>query len=358
MYVGSLFAGIGGFDLGLERAGFTTRWQVEQDPYRRAVLAARFPDAVRHADVCAVGAADLAPVDLICGGFPCQDLSFAGLGAGLDGERSGLWSEFARIIRELGPRYVLVENVPALLSRGFGRVLADLAACGYDAEWDCVPAAAVGAPHRRDRLWVVAYPRGEQHQSGGPAHGRPTASELLGRPVADAARDAEGGAGAPAGTERQRTRPGRQPADADADARRLEVDAQLDVQAQEGNGRALGRDADRLHNQVADADGQRREGTGAARSTIDERRQPLDARRTDVGDTDEKRRPRRAGNVWSRWWREPSDPSWWLAEPDVGRVADGVPSRVDRLAALGDALVPQVAEAIGLRIIEYEENLR
>jgi site-specific DNA-cytosine methylase len=100
-------------------------------------------------------------VDVLCGGFPCQDLSYAGKGAGLDGERSGLWGEYARLIRELRPRYVVVENVSALLARGLGRVLGDLAACGYDAEWDCIPASAVGAPHRRDRVWLVAYPNAD-----------------------------------------------------------------------------------------------------------------------------------------------------------------------------------------------------
>lgn len=116
MNVGSLFAGIGGFDLGLERAGMRVAWQVELDPCCRAVLARHFPEARRYEDVCEVGAKSLAPVDLICGGFPCQDLSPAGKGAGLAGARSGLWAEFARIVRELRPRYVVVENVPALLT--------------------------------------------------------------------------------------------------------------------------------------------------------------------------------------------------------------------------------------------------
>ena len=99
-------------------------------------------------------------IDLICGGFPCQDISVAGKGAGIDGERSGLWSEYARIIGEVRPRYVIVENVAALLGRGLATVLGDLAALGYDAEWHCIPASAVGAPHRRDRVWIVAYANG------------------------------------------------------------------------------------------------------------------------------------------------------------------------------------------------------
>lgn len=157
--VGSLFSGIGGFDLGFERAGMRTEWFVECDPYCQAVLRKHWPTVPCYEDVRSVAASAVRPVDLLCGGFPCQDLSAAGRGAGLDGARSGLWSEFARLIGELRPRYVVVENVPLLRSRGLGRVLGEMAALGYDAEWDCVPACAVGAPHRRDRVWIVAYPQ-------------------------------------------------------------------------------------------------------------------------------------------------------------------------------------------------------
>jgi len=155
---GSLFAGIGGFDLGLERAGMTCKWQVEIDPFCRKVLEKHWPNVKRYEDVRTVGRASLEPVDLICGGFPCQDISNAGKRAGIDGERSGLWSEFHRIICELRPRFVLVENVAALLVRGIGRVLGDLAACGYDAEWEVLSACAFGAPHSRERLFLTAYP--------------------------------------------------------------------------------------------------------------------------------------------------------------------------------------------------------
>src|SRR5688572_14262480 len=131
MRFGSLFAGIGGIDLGLERAGMKCAWQVELDPFCRRVLAKHWPDVARYEDVREVGAHNLEPVDLIAGGFPCQDISNAGKRAGIDGERSGLWSEYARIVRELRPRYVLVENVTALLGRGIGRVLGDLAALDF-----------------------------------------------------------------------------------------------------------------------------------------------------------------------------------------------------------------------------------
>ena len=160
MRFGSLFTGVGGGDVGLEEAGMECAWQVEIDPFCKKVLEARWPHVKRMADVRQAGVADLESVDLICGGFPCQDISYAGKGAGIEGFRSGLWKEYARIVGELRPRYVLVENVTALLERGLGRVLRDLASLGYDAEWDCIPACALGAPHRRDRIWVLAYPRG------------------------------------------------------------------------------------------------------------------------------------------------------------------------------------------------------
>lgn len=158
MTYGSLFAGIGGFDLGFARAGLTCSWQVEIDPFARKVLAKHWPDVRRHDDVCTFPPADGEwGVDVICGGFPCQDISLSGRGAGIDGERSGLWGEYARILRRLRPRFVVVENSPALTSRGLGRVLGDLADIGFDAEWSVLSACRMGAPHTRDRLFVVGH---------------------------------------------------------------------------------------------------------------------------------------------------------------------------------------------------------
>lgn len=162
MTVGSLFSGIGGFDLGFERAGYDVRWQVEINPFCRAVLRRHWPDARRYADVRRVGAHNLEPVDVICGGFPCQDISPAGSRVGIDGQRSGLWKEFARIVGQLRPSYVVVENSADLLIRGMGRVVGDLASLGYDAEWEVVSACALGAPHTRERVFLVAYPAGER----------------------------------------------------------------------------------------------------------------------------------------------------------------------------------------------------
>ncbi len=154
-----LFSGIGGFSLGLERTGgFETVAFCEIDPFCRRVLAKHWPNVRQFEDVTKLRGEDVGPVDVICGGFPCQDISLAGKGEGLSGARSGLWRHYARLIGELRPDYVLVENVAALLSRGLGDVLRDLAAIGYDAEWDCIPASSVGALHHRDRIWITAYP--------------------------------------------------------------------------------------------------------------------------------------------------------------------------------------------------------
>ena len=158
-----LFSGIGGFSLGLERTGgFRTVTFCEIEPYCRAVLRKHWPDVPCFEDVRKLTASDVGPIDVICGGFPCQDLSVAGTRVGITGERSGLWSHYWRLIGEIRPRFALVENVPGLLigERGawFGRVLGDLAEIGYDAEWHCIPVAAVGGEHIRDRVWIVAYP--------------------------------------------------------------------------------------------------------------------------------------------------------------------------------------------------------
>jgi len=276
---GSLFAGIGGFDLGLERAGMRCEWQVEIDPYARAVLAKHWPDVRRHEDVRTFPPPEGEwGVDVICGGFPCQDISVAGKGAGLAGARSGLWYEYARIIGELRPRYVIVENVAALLARGMGTVLGDLSSLGYDAEWHVIPASAVGAPHRRDRVWVVAYARCE--------HGdrRPSVSEL---PYWEAPKRYETG---------------------DHAERRREVVADSDEQGLEGRDRP--------------SDVELHGGPGQVR-------------------------PTGAGRV--QGW---DGSGCWLTEPDVGRVAHGVPSRVDRLRCLGNAVVPQIVEVIGRAIVE------
>jgi DNA (cytosine-5)-methyltransferase 1 len=159
MTFGSLFAGIGGFDLGLERAGMVCKWQVEIDPFCNKVLAKHWPGVKRYGDIKTVGKHNLEPIDLICGGFPCQDISSAGKRKGLAGERSGLFYEITRLLCEINPRWVILENVSALLHTGLGEVLRELAEVGYDAQWHCIPASFFNAWHHRDRVWIVCYPK-------------------------------------------------------------------------------------------------------------------------------------------------------------------------------------------------------
>lgn len=265
---GSLFAGIGGIDLGFERAGMVCKWQVEIDEYARRVLGKHWPNVRRWDDVCTWPQPDTRSVDCIVGGFPCQDISNAGKRAGIDGERSGLWREYIRIVRELRPRFIVVENVAALLVRGMGRVLGDLAESGYDAEWRVLSAREFGAPHIRRRLFIVANASSERiHFKRG-----------------------------------WFARAGRQNA--------ILVD---------GDGKVC---------EVANADGE-----GLERRTQDDlrtNRKQANAKRS----------------------RMPVErPGWWTVEPELGRVAHGVSSRVDRLRGIGNAVVPQVAEWIGRQLV-------
>jgi DNA (cytosine-5)-methyltransferase 1 len=160
--IGSLFSGVGGLELGLEWSGLgRTVWQVEQDEFCRQVLAKHWPDVDRSVtDVRCAGAATIVPVDVICGGFPCQDVSGAGKGAGLDGARSGLWWEYLRIVSEMRPRLVIVENVASGARRWLCAVRGALHELGYRTRALGVAARDVGAPHRRERIFVVAYADG------------------------------------------------------------------------------------------------------------------------------------------------------------------------------------------------------
>ncbi|WP_320175807.1 DNA (cytosine-5-)-methyltransferase [Maridesulfovibrio sp.] len=159
MKVGSLFSGVGLTDFGLELAGFEHAWFCEIEPYARDILSKRWPGRTIYKDIKELDGNEVEKVDLLSGGFPCQDVSCGGKRKGITKEtRSGLWYEYARIIRQVRPRYVLIENVPGLRSKGFEIVLKELAEIGYDAEWIVLSAAQFGAPHLRERLFIVAYP--------------------------------------------------------------------------------------------------------------------------------------------------------------------------------------------------------
>ncbi len=157
--VGSLFSGVGGIELGFKREGFKTKWFIEDNEYCKAVLRKNFPGTTIYGDIRTINFRELEEVDILIGGFPCQDISQANpRGKGIEGERSGLWSYYAEAIREIRPKYAVIENVPTLANRGLNVVLRDIAEAGLDAEWFSLRASDFGALHRRERLFIVAYP--------------------------------------------------------------------------------------------------------------------------------------------------------------------------------------------------------
>ena len=162
MTVGSLFSGVGGIEIGFEREGFKTLWFIENDLYCQAVLRKRFPEAKIYGDIKEVDFGAIQKPDVLTGGFPCQDISNAGKRAGIEGSRSSLWKYYCEAIRILRPKYALIENVSALAIRGLNVVLEDIAEIGYDAFWTNISASAIGAPHQRERLFVIAYSYSER----------------------------------------------------------------------------------------------------------------------------------------------------------------------------------------------------
>lgn len=190
MRIGSLFSGIGGLELGLERAGLgRTVWQVEYDDVASSVLALQWPAVTRYGDVRDIDWTDVEPADVLCGGYPCQPFSHAGNREG-EGDERHMWPYYLDAVRVLRPRLAVLENVSGHLSLGFGRVLGDLAEIGYDAKWTCLRASDVGAPHRRERVFVLAYP----DRTGLEGSGRPRTRGGIVAPVgrasaADASRE-------------------------------------------------------------------------------------------------------------------------------------------------------------------------
>ena len=280
-----LFTGIGGFSLAaswvwgeeLDLAGFC-----EQDVYCGKVLKKNFPDVPIYPDIKELRGEWFQDIDLITGGFPCQDISVAGKGAGIDGDRSGLWSELCRIISEVRPRYALIENVPMLIHRGLERVLLDLTEIGYDAEWQVIGADDVGARHKRKRIWIVAYP----------------------------------------------------------DSTRLEKHWAFNPDLSWRSGKTLS-SKEPEEKTMAHTQSEGRECRSTGKQGIDSQCRTGLSGRHDTGTvphTDE-----RIGDIWT-------------VEPDVGRVANGVPKRVDRLRGLGNAIVPQIAALI-MQMIKDDMNL-
>jgi DNA (cytosine-5)-methyltransferase 1 len=339
----ALFAGAGGGILGGHLLGWRTVCAVEWEQYPASVLCARqndgllppFPiwDDVQTFD----GKPWRGIVDVVSGGFPCQDISAAGKGAGIDGERSGMWGEMARIIHEVRPRYVFVENSPMLTSRGLGRVLGDLASMGFDARWGVLGAADVGANHQRDRIWIVG--------KVGNANNNGQTSTKVGTSIA------EGGDICKTWTEQtsESTRPSEQYAEL-ADTKELfsngcndnaKISMEQKAQSESRN--------DCWEKNVAHTSFTRCQRPDWSASRGQEKNPKLSMESKQLAVTESKGLERwnngrdikshesRLGQI--GWSVERN----WLFEPNVGRVADGVAARVDRLKAIGNGQVPLCA---------------
>ena len=372
MTLGSFFSGIGGLELGLERAGFRTRWQVEIDPYARKILDRHWPDVPKHGDITKLTGDELEPVDCICGGFPCQDLSYAGKQAGIEASRSGLWSEYARLLGILRPRYVLIENVPGLLVHSaMGRVLGDLSRLGYDCIWRSLRASDFGASHLRKRVFIVAYSpvrgRGELRQPPGSyrlsdGSGEALAHRNQSRPL-EPLHSGERGEG---NIEAQP--PGNLP---DMVAHGNTGRRSFISQAHNGNGHHALANTPVRQLQIEGRDPEGRDGPRPAGTDMED-----PARDEQQGLQGEDRRLRRRGVCIAGEPLEfapgPSDPRWGEilrarpdlapAQPQIRGMADGVPdwldramtNRTKRLSRLGNAVVPEKAEWIGERLILFD----
>jgi len=319
-----LFHGIGGFALGAYWAGmkFENHFCSDIEPYAQNLYALRFPGSVQLGDITKINTDDLKQYGadwIITGGFPCQDISIAGKGVGITGARSGLWFEYWRIIRDLRPRFAIMENVGALTFRGLDAVLGSLSEIGYNAEWQDIRASDLGAPHRRERIWIIAYPD--------------TASNRREWERTNATLE-----------KRLQQRPG--------DAGKLECGLKRLCENVADTGFEPERDeSDRLDNQreyrkAQEFRAEKRDGfTNSSKDVSDndsqrckEQYNRITERTGDIDGCDDRRKAEHPG---------------WSTEPDVGRLAHGVSGRVDRLKGLGNAIVPQIAELLFNQIKLY-----
>ena len=290
----ALFAGAGGGILGGKLLGWRTVCAVEWEPYPASVLCARQNDGLLPPfpiwdDVQTFsGRPWRGLVDVVSGGFPCTDISAAGKGAGIDGEASGMWREMARIIREVRPRFVFVENSPMLTSRGLGRVLGDLASMGFDARWGVLGAADVGAPHQRNRIWIVAKWRGQLSHA---QHDR------IGR------------------WEQQQK---------SLEKEKREISNTSSSRLQSGSKRVWfgGNVSQKKSSDLANPSSLRQQGQGKYEQSIS---------------------PTQSADWQANIIESIGASDFWAIEPNVGRVVDGLASRVDELKALGNGQVPLCA---------------
>lgn len=340
MRIGSLFSGIGGLDLGFEWEGFEVAWFCESNEFCQKILKKHWPGVPIYDDITTLEGKKCPKVEVLTGGFPCQDVSHAGRRAGIkEGTRSGLWFHYARLIDEIRPRYVVIENVPGLIGNGLDIVLDDLERIGYKTlQPILLEAATVGAPHKRERIFIVAYsdstrqaPGWKDRRMGGKR--KSTKKDLANSESVNVERGKQ---------ERHQRRKSKEEARGGssdvADTRR---DGRHEKR-QGGRPPRLGR-AKRTESKRGDkpspaAECRGEDATDAERGLPQARSLAGCEEGADIGS-------------------EPGRGGWWQTEPDVGRVAARIPDRVDRLKGLGNAVVPQCAQVIAKAIKYIHYNL-
>jgi DNA (cytosine-5)-methyltransferase 1 len=411
MTFGSLFSGIGGIDLGLERAGMECKWQVEVDPFCQKVLAKHWPNVKRYGDITQLDGRELEWVDLLAGGFPCQDLSHAGKRVGIEGTRSSLWFEFARLVGELRPRFVLIENVPGLLVPGaMPRVVGELARLGYVGIWRCFRASEFGASHLRKRVFIVAHSSGQGRREDPripsgyeAANGRerwdilePDGDHFVGSEGSGVAysesgrrRELRESSGSERLTDRSNqelanaacSRSGRGLCQSDSQQDRNGISRrwfELEDSARDEQYRPQGESGRLRWRGVCEASEPMADASGSAIEILsDSSVQRLsNPQQSQLPGAERNKEGRATAELCGAFAPGPSDPRW----PDILRerpdlapavesplrgMADGVSdlldramsSRTKRLSRLGNAVVPQIAEWIGRRILETEKHL-
>ena len=294
MKIGSLFSGIGGIEIGFEAEGFETSWFVEKDEYARAILRKRFATTPIYGDVTKLDFNTVSKVDIITGGFPCQDISNAGKRVGITGDRSSLWKYYAEAIRILRPKYAVIENVAALTQRGLDVVLADLAKIGYDAEWYNISASTVGAPHRRERIFIIAYSSNTRHE-------------------------------------------------------RIRGEQCEKGISKENNEVSNSNSGGHVHGEPQINSTERRQYAQRESISDSSMENPI-SNRNDEGNRKKNSRRKESSkhsNLLKR-------TGGWSVEPRLDRVAHGVPNRIHRIKCLGNAVVPPVAQIFAQAIKEYE----
>ena len=312
MRVLDLFSGIGGFSIGLESIGMETVAFCEQNPFCQKILAQHWPTLPIHSDITELNGYEYrGSVDLVCGGFPCQPFSVAGKQLGAEDDRA-LWPEMLRVIREVAPRWVIGENVSGIIPMELDNVLSDLEGEGYTCWTFVLPACAVDAHHRRDRVWVVAHSSSDVWRNTQSSFGRSDNE-------AERSQDTD-----------KTSRPSKDVADATGAGLASGKPSRVGANEKKNKAR-LGFQSERRGVEVADTARQRQQESGTLGDAIGEKT----------------KRKREATKPF-----DGSQPCLWEPEPNVGRVANGVPNRVDRLKQLGNAVVPQIPELIGRAICQ------